>query len=269
MQRLYHYTNVDALALILKNKTIRFKRLDTVDDIEEGHLNPKGIQFCKYVFTSCWTKSHEENIPLWSMYGRQDGVRISLPLQMFQKYDIYSPYITDNPLGHMTSLIPKEDLFNDRFMVFPFIDYNKKAFFRDVKYVAEINEKLSEAILFIPRENGTSDLYISMESFGSYKHNRWEFQNESRFVLYIFPFGTNSMQDIKPEDLANCLLNNKNLDFDYYDLRLNQSALDDLIITLSPAASESKKIIVDSLIKEYAPNAKLETSSLGKLVRLK
>lgn len=32
--KIYHYTNIEALALILKNQTIRFNRLDKVDDID-------------------------------------------------------------------------------------------------------------------------------------------------------------------------------------------------------------------------------------------
>ena len=36
--KLYHYTSVNTLYYILKNKTIRFNRLDKVDDIDEGEL---------------------------------------------------------------------------------------------------------------------------------------------------------------------------------------------------------------------------------------
>ena len=32
---LYHYTSVDSLALILKNKTIRLNPLDKMDDLQE------------------------------------------------------------------------------------------------------------------------------------------------------------------------------------------------------------------------------------------
>ena len=47
--KIYHYTNIEALALILKNQTIRFNRLDKVDDIEEGNAESWGVKFCKYV----------------------------------------------------------------------------------------------------------------------------------------------------------------------------------------------------------------------------
>ncbi len=34
--KVYHYTSIETLALILKNKSIRFNRLDCVDDLEES-----------------------------------------------------------------------------------------------------------------------------------------------------------------------------------------------------------------------------------------
>lgn len=66
--RIYHYTNIETLALILKNKTIRFNRLDQVDDLEEGQTECSGIKVGQYLFVSCWTEDPEESIPLWRMY---------------------------------------------------------------------------------------------------------------------------------------------------------------------------------------------------------
>lgn len=67
--RIYHYTSLESLALILQNKTIRFNRLDKVDDLEEGNVESLGIKFCKYIFVSCWTEDENENI----LYGRCMG----------------------------------------------------------------------------------------------------------------------------------------------------------------------------------------------------
>ena len=87
--KIYHYTNLESLALILKNKTIRFNRLDKVDDIEEGNAESYGVRFCKYVFVSCWTENPIESIPLWKIYsGEFGGVRISVEQEMFQEYVI-------------------------------------------------------------------------------------------------------------------------------------------------------------------------------------
>ncbi len=67
----------------------------------------------------------------------------------------------------------------------------------------------------------------------------------------------------------NSLLQNKELPFTYYDLRLKEDVLNNLIITLSPSVTESQRIIVSALVDKYAPNATIRESSLGSLVRLK
>lgn len=65
------------------------------------------------------------------------------------------------------------------------------------------------------------------------------------------------------------LLNNKILPFTYYDMQLNDDALDKIEITLSPSASEAEEIIVRALIDKYVPKAQINNSTLGKVVRLK
>ena len=44
-KQIYHYTTIETLALILKNHTIRFSRLDKVDDIEESELMSFGSRY--------------------------------------------------------------------------------------------------------------------------------------------------------------------------------------------------------------------------------
>lgn len=66
MAKIYHYTSIETLALILKYKTIRFNRLDQVDDYEEacygsGDLN---LHLGQYCFVSCWTREDKENLSL-------------------------------------------------------------------------------------------------------------------------------------------------------------------------------------------------------------
>lgn len=41
--RIFHYTSIETLALILKNRTIRFSRLDKVDDPEEYDITEDGV----------------------------------------------------------------------------------------------------------------------------------------------------------------------------------------------------------------------------------
>lgn len=75
--KLYHYTTIDTLALILSNKTIRFTRLDQLDDLNEVGIY--GSNITKTTFVSCWTNKEEESIAQWSIYrGNNRGVFFSL-----------------------------------------------------------------------------------------------------------------------------------------------------------------------------------------------
>ena len=75
---LYHYTSIDTLLLILKNKTLAFNSLQNVDDLEEA--NSEDIeQIGKICYVSCWTNDASESIPMWNMYTpNMQGVRIKL-----------------------------------------------------------------------------------------------------------------------------------------------------------------------------------------------
>lgn len=76
LRYLYHYTSIETLALILKNKTIRFSSLSRVDDVEEEATADYG-NLGRFTFVSCWTNDLEESIPLWNLYTpNMTGVRI-------------------------------------------------------------------------------------------------------------------------------------------------------------------------------------------------
>lgn len=51
--KLFHYTNIDSLALILRNKTIRFSRLDRVDDPDEYSFKEDGVTPAQYCYKFC------------------------------------------------------------------------------------------------------------------------------------------------------------------------------------------------------------------------
>ena len=73
---LYHYTNIETLALILQNHSFRFNSLDKMDDLQEQETaDLKNVgQFC---YISSWTDDVDESIPMWNMYTSiNSGVRI-------------------------------------------------------------------------------------------------------------------------------------------------------------------------------------------------
>ena len=281
--KIYHYTNIDTLALILKNRTIRFNRADFVDDLEEGIIESHGINFGKYTFISCWTENQEESIPLWKMYTNgTSGVRIGLEKKaMFKRY----PIPEKNPYG-ITSLggpsicdYPPEEFYGQSKYTLPLI-YNSNneecnGFYRKVKYVDDVNKYMKD-FMQTSSTDGTNRGFtlILYGEIGSYKHSRWSFEDESRFVLNIFPgnimnhlSGTDPTENIR--NMLSSLYSNQELPFAFYDKELRDDIFDKIEITLSPIATLSQKIIVEALCDKYAPNAVIKNSDLASKVRLK
>lgn len=269
---IYHYTTIESLALILKNKTLLFNRLDCVDDIEEGSVCSSGIYVGRYVFVSCWTESDEESIPLWKMYGGEKfGVRIGLEKDMFKKYLINDPkWGGQQWAGSMVLSLPSEEFENEGYFILPNQSIDSDYFYRKVQYVDDVAAKTRDSVIITPNEDGTYTGNISFGEIGRYKHRRWAFQNETRFALTIFPFNPimcPNQVDVGTLALHACM-QNKELAFTKYFMNLDERILDKMEITLSPSATDGLRTIVDALVRLYAPNAVVKSSSLGCLVKI-
>ena len=87
---LYHYTNIDSLALILKNRTIRLNSLDRMDDLQEQETaDIRNIG--QFIYVSSWTDDERESIPMWNMYANiEAGVRIKMKANPFQRQKTFA-----------------------------------------------------------------------------------------------------------------------------------------------------------------------------------
>ena len=122
---LYHYTNIETLALILSNHTFRFRSLDQMDDLQEKETSDlKNVgQFC---FISSWTDDSTESIPMWNMYSSlHSGVRIKLATNPFKKYAntpdsiqaVSKSPVTDNSNGnYIKSIITVADMIAKKYI---------------------------------------------------------------------------------------------------------------------------------------------------------
>ena len=282
--RIYHYTNIETLALILKNKTIRFNRLDNVDDLEEGKLESNGILFSKYTFVSCWTENSEESIPLWRLYTKgNNGVRISFEKDgMFRKYELSSKNkygIVAIPEHKMIYDFPPEEIFEQKDYSVPSYPLNYDStipggFYRKIQYIENIGKIASKALTSVVDKAGnTMGTVFFNDALGTYKHKRWEFEEETRFVLNLLPGNPSAyslaeyMDGIK--DMFSAMTNNKELPIMYYDKELREDIFDELEITLNPMISDSQRIIVQALCEKYAPRTIVKESDLKGKIYLK
>ena len=119
---LYHYTNLETLALILENRTTRLMPLTGVDDLQES-MTADSSQIAAFVFVSCWTDNSKESVPMWRSYASLDaGVHIALPSFPFEFYPLTANTIRaatgSSPKGsyritqNIRSIIPPKDLYN-------------------------------------------------------------------------------------------------------------------------------------------------------------
>lgn len=254
---LFHYTNINTLALMLKNKTIRFNTLNRVDDLNEGITKDLG-EMGKYAFVSCWTESSEESIPFWKMYTKDiSGVRIRLKSYPFRKYPF--PKVDGKIFIDKDTYLRPELFLNDNYVTMPIDEILKK-----VEYTKDEKLLFPNLIEFVDKYTD-----INLELLGKYKREEWGFQKEWRYIVIFVPFSWNECH------LGNLLIkvfferirSKSNLPFEYLDLDINNEALNDMEITLGPCVNEGDKIIVQSLVKKYCPLAIIKNSVLENCIR--
>lgn len=254
--KLYHYTSVNTLYYILKNKTIRFNRLDKVDDIDEGELlyGECNIKLGQYAFVSCWTKEEQENICLWDMYNSMKGVRITLDSDMFQLNNIKGIDPVYNVLGEDDYLVKREEMVGSDYFVLPL--YGKDQFY-NVQY--EDDPSIFTKDVVTRQGNQTS---IDYKLVGVYKKAFWHIQNECRFRIITCPIDRKI-----PKNAGDAFLYplraNKAISKVFFDINIKDSAFANIEIMLAPKVSELDKYLINKLIKDFCPSAKIINSTLN------
>ena len=265
---LYHYTSIDKLALILKNKTIRLNALCNMDDLQEGRTEDLR-NIGRFFFVSCWTDDGNESIPMWNMYTTMEaGVRIGLPKNPFARHITRAEELC-KAFGTPVS----GDTWVDTFInLAEMIDkgvYSIQGWSGDIlkKVIyTDDNDLLEPKAVSI---NGDK-LNLSLGEIGLYKNSYWKFQKEWRYIMCFFPLKICGNPDQMSENfnqMANILARDQlESPFDYYDLDLRSDAIEKMIITPSPQMSAGNRVLLDCLLKQYNSNAVITDSKLLNLI---
>lgn len=265
---LYHYTSIETLLLILKNKTIAFNSLQNVDDLEE--CDSKDVQqIGKICYVSCWTDDSSESIPMWNMYTpNMQGVRIKLRKFPFRKYRFKSgeyhfksdaeTYIDYEKLYNedKTTIAAEPQLIkviytNDDNLIYP-----------NIKSVKEEIQKLNDGKI-----KRTVSTNYSLKNVGKYKRKNWEFQNEFRYIINMSLWSMKELENCKCCDdqlkLFERIEDNKyKAPYNLFFLSLADEALEDLEILLGPKINEAQEEIIKLIVEKYSPSAKILKSNL-------
>ena len=278
--RIYHYTNIESLAMILSTRKLRFTRLDMVDDLLEAQTHV-GINFGKFFFVSCWTTQAEESIPQWSMYSHEmRGVRIELRTQPF-KQEPLRPHRQWSGIewsGNLLSPIPSDQLWGESYFIVPMFLQNPDFFAGNVNYVPNVQEVYAQSISREVREGGAATVKVNGLPFlPRQKSSDWSFQKEYRFSLMVMPSlplppqgpGERQFAEMIGQHMSNGLINNVDPGIQHIDVSLAPDAFDDAIVRIGPLASAGARICVETLMARFAPKARIENSSLAGAVRPK
>lgn len=275
--RIFHYTSVESLALILKSRNLRFARLDGVDDVREAQAHA-GIDFGRYFFVSCWTQQAEESIPQWNMYAREmQGVRLELPSFPFQQKPLRPKpgWGGIEWQGELPSPIPFEALWGSSYFIVPMF-LRPDHFAGPVDYIDDVSSFYAQAINREVQPDGHVNLKIaSLPYLPRKKSLEWAFQREYRFSLFVLPSlpvplagpGASGFFESIGEHMSNSFINNVDPGISYVDIPLSDAALEDLVVRTGPLASAGTKTCVEALISQFAPGARLESSALTGAVR--
>ncbi|WP_410986073.1 DUF2971 domain-containing protein [Bacillus paranthracis] len=220
--KLYHYTSIDTLIKIIENKSIRFNRLDKVNDPEEA-LSSSIENANTSVFVSCWNVEDGESLYMWNMYGDNfKGVRIEIPSNMFKGR--HSATIYEKGGSHTNYdgkiSIERENLgltLNSYYIIGP----NK---------VAYVNNR--ELLISKTIHNQGDNIHVNLYDLGLFKNDYWKVENEWRFKIIAMPQEANYPNDKFTDTI---------IDFEKYPVKQTEIFLD-----LDESALKEMKLIVGS-----------------------
>lgn len=253
----HHYTSIGALASILRNRTIRFSRLNTLDDTEEEQ-RVGDYDFGAKLFVSCWVEEDAEDIAQWAMYGHaMKGVRLSLPRQPFALVPKFGPTQALN------------DLFFDGYGLLPDSDADVD-FIRRVVYVDDVQGEYRKRVQV--RANGDCVISGRHTDLATFKHMRWSFQREVRFILHavLAPAACKDGAEWHQkfmEIVGSFRWRYGGPDTAFIDLPIDEGAFEKIEIVLGPLCDHSDQLIVESLVASLAPTARIHRSQLTGLIR--
>lgn len=269
--KIYHYTSIETLALILKSKSIRFNRLDNVDDLEESMYGsgPKNQNLSKYIFVSCWTKSEEENLALWKMYAGYNGIRIGLDENLFVSYP-------NTPFDTIESFYKGIFHFGPDYCA---AQQNNLTKLEEVKYIDSPRFAVNDLVSI-----SGNTLSIKTSNWGLVKSKEWAIQQESRFRIQTLPLNYAYVKSYSAEILNTMdrmVLTKaiievipaivRSIEEDYKPqtselfMPIKDDALNNMEIMMGPQTSDAQRLIVEALVQDLSNITLTDSKFKGKV----
>ncbi|MDH7911768.1 DUF2971 domain-containing protein [Winogradskyella sp. SYSU M77433] len=245
---LYHYTSLDILKIILETKTIRFKRIDLMNDPFEGKLGHfKNLK--KLVFSTSWTAEKRDELPMWKMYSDLKGVRIKMPIDLFNTNESMKVA----KLGGGENYLIESELDKEYTIETVGLNLKQKQGLAKINRVSKAfgptaveyydNElDLIKGLVNLKESDKTktypNNFYeINLNQVGQRKIDFWKFEKEYRYRLF---FG-NTIMVAGSKDTLNDQLHESLIKTEYIDINFKKDSLENLEILLGPNVDAIKE----------------------------
>lgn len=270
METLFHYTNIEKLALILKNGRIRLNSLDKMDDLEEN-MTADIYNAGMFTYVSCWTADKKESIALWKQYTDYGaGVRVELPKNPFKKY-IALDLVKDERFRKVFSAAQdtKTIIRLDKMLESNY--FTQTITGDDILVKMTYSEKEDEINPQIISYDNLSDrTTFALGKIGKCKREAWSFQKEWRYIIQFYPGDILSVYEDDGMTLKNIFMDicagKAQQPFPYYDLEIDDQAFRKMRIVLSPTITEGNEVLIRSAVEKYNPDTEIyESAFKGKI----
>jgi len=238
-EKLYHYTNFEALEKILTNMTLRATRLDLVDDETE---NQRIDEFWKEkLFVVCFTHDEANEQKFWDNYTTDNqGVRLEFEPKTLQNLMVYLDEKCEKKLDY----INRSDLQYNNKDDWGYIDISML----DVVYV----DDLYEGVVY--DEDFSKLTHNDKTGFAKLKSYSWE--NETRMRVAL-----------RPKGFENIMINKDfrvlKPNFEHIYIKITEEMLKSMRIILNPNADIEMKNQVESLCNKLNLNHIFVNQEIG------
>lgn len=257
-ENLYHYTDLNSLKLILRNKTFRLSSLSKMDDLEEGETTDFD-KLGRFIYISSWTENSIDDLGFWNYSKSNDGVRIRMKKNPFKTEKINREIvmhgmkieINDNfNLGLLDIMKNKNVVFAPPIAVLHRVTYTD-------------NERFLRPLVY--KEFPGNHFSLVTENLGIFKRVEWQVQQEWRYRLNSMPINTSEFDIFSEENGKKKLLDKirKRQDLGFIDLPLKEDAFENIEIMIGPYMSQNSINELDEIIKESIPDAIVKRSKLS------
>lgn len=168
----YHYTTIDRLQQIIKNRYFVFSGFEIMNDKQEAEII--GNDYSNNTFVGSFSRADNEVMAMWGMYAIpwEMGVRIGIPKAHFRKWIKETKSVFEFKEGSL-----KEEFIVDK--------TQKKI--NAVCYYDKLNNRLdwSNRRLHLKRLTNLLNPETNSQLYGYVKHKTWAYEEEMRVLIKV------------------------------------------------------------------------------------